>query len=254
MTSYKDTLRGLAADRRFIPGIFNYCDQWCGRCDFKYRCMHFAFVKAVNFRQSKSGLMEGVSASMRASVELLREAALKKGLNLSDLLDAASEPDALVPEPAINNICLQATKYQESAARWMVEAGELLSQKAEYFNNLDDSDGDLFYEAAQLWHAVDVIEWHQFRIRVKLLRASASQRTEITSEARAAMHDADGSAKVALLSIDESILAWANIVRLLPEQEDAAFERLLILSRLRHDVEKAFPQARSFIRPGFDEA
>ncbi len=27
---------------RFIPGIYNYCDRWCERCEFSHRCAQFA--------------------------------------------------------------------------------------------------------------------------------------------------------------------------------------------------------------------
>jgi hypothetical protein len=67
------------------------------------------------------------------------------------------------------------------------------------------------------------------------------------------LHDANGSAKVALLGIERSIGAW-TILREAYPQEDAQikdFQRRL--ARLRRMLDAAMPAARSFRRPGFDE-
>ena len=63
--------------------------------------------------------------------------------------------------------------------------------------------------------------------------------------------DQDGSAKVALLGIDRSILAWALFSQL-EAFTSTALPAMLTLDRLRRNVEKAFPKARPFVRPGFD--
>ena len=64
-------------------------------------------------------------------------------------------------------------------------------------------------------------------------------------------NDWNGSAKVALISIDRSILAW-NTIALVAADQDAA----MVADRLRAlqlSVQEAFPCARRFVRPGFDE-
>lgn len=38
-----------------------------------------------------------------------------------------------------------------------------------------------------------------------------------------------------------------------PKRKDQMVKFLLQLERLRNETEKAFPNARSFLRPGFDE-
>ena len=35
-----DYLKKLAKDPRYIPGIYNYCDRWCERCQFTSRCLN----------------------------------------------------------------------------------------------------------------------------------------------------------------------------------------------------------------------
>ena len=67
------------------------------------------------------------------------------------------------------------------------------------------------------------------------------------------LRDADGSAKVALIGIDRSLAAWAALRSHFPDQEDAILDFLLRLARIRRQAEKLFPNARAFVRPGFDE-
>ena len=65
--------------------------------------------------------------------------------------------------------------------------------------------------------------------------------------------DSDGSAKVALIGLDRSIAAWGAVRSHFPKEEDSIFELLIGLGRLRSKVEEVFPNARSFVRLGFDD-
>ena len=65
--------------------------------------------------------------------------------------------------------------------------------------------------------------------------------------------DSDGSAKVALIGIDRSIAAWGEIRNHFPLYVASILKMLVHLEQLRRKVEKAFPDARTFIRPGFDK-
>jgi len=65
--------------------------------------------------------------------------------------------------------------------------------------------------------------------------------------------DSDGSAKVALIAIDRSMAAWGRMYDYFPAHQDQILALIKHLDSLRRRVEKIFPEARSFIRPGFDE-
>ena len=57
---------------------------------------------------------------------------------------------------------------------------------------------------------------------------------------------------MALLSIDRSIGAWGILRAHFPQEEDSILDILVHLERMRKAIEKAFPDARAFLRPGFD--
>jgi hypothetical protein len=64
--------------------------------------------------------------------------------------------------------------------------------------------------------------------------------------------DADGSAKIALIAIDRSVAAWAAIHHYITGGTEGVMDIIAFLDNLGQAVEKAFPKARSFMRPGFD--
>jgi hypothetical protein len=103
---------------------------------------------------------------------------------------------------------------------------------------------------ALLREAIEVAMHDAVFIGVKLHRAlsGAAERDEADHPIQ---NDANGSAKVALLSIDRSEAAWRLIAQATGDQVPA--DLAVILADLRVQVEQECPHARRFIRPGFDE-
>ena len=112
-----------------------------------------------------------------------------------------------------------------------------------------DAKGDL----VRLNDCVEVIRWYQHFIFVKLGRAFSSLVEEQENATFAAERDADGTAKVTLISIDRSLAAWNAMLEMFPEKTDSMLEILVNLDRMRKGVEAKFPRARKFKRVGFDE-
>ena len=108
-------------------------------------------------------------------------------------------------------------------------------------------------EATGLEDAVQVIRWYQHQIYVKLMRAVRGELREEQEILDEFPKDSNGSAKVALIAIDRSIAAWGEIRNHFPLFNKDIMDLLLHLERLRRKVEKVFPAAREFIRPGFDK-
>jgi len=89
---------------------------------------------------------------------------------------------------------------------------------------------------------------------VKTMRALSGRKEELEDpEITDFPKDSDGSAKVALIGIDRSIAAWRMMQMSLPDRVESIVPLILQLERLRQRLEKGFPQARDFVRPGFDE-
>ena len=80
-----------------------------------------------------------------------------------------------------------------------------------------------------------------------------SSRKEEDSEGNYVPKDSDGLAKVALIGIDRSIAGWRLMQLSLSDRSESIVPLILQLDRLRNNLEKSFPQAQDFIRPGLDE-
>ena len=108
---------------------------------------------------------------------------------------------------------------------------------------------------ADILDAVEVIQWHQHQISVKITRAlsGTENEEEIPEVLEECRRDSDGSAKVALLGIDRLITAWETLLNGLGDESGAIKKVIAHLDRIRVIVEECFPQARLFVRPGFDQ-
>jgi hypothetical protein len=65
--------------------------------------------------------------------------------------------------------------------------------------------------------------------------------------------DYNDSAKIALIACKKSLAAWLLLREHLPKQEDTIIPILAQLQRIIRLGNMVFPEARNFIRIGFDE-
>lgn len=254
----EDGLEG-ADEKNFITGIFNYCDRWCERCPFTNRCRVYAMdnegpddpesrdISNAKFWRKLEGIL-------RQTHEMIGQWAQEYGIDLEALdTDSAARQHRQEIEDAENHeLALAANSYAESVSVWFADAfgGELVydDSAARQFGG-DENDDTIA--------AAEVIRWYQYQIAVKIIRGLMSSQDEevyleesLTEETQ---KDSDGSIKVALIAVDRSIGAWRIMQINVPDKTDSIVPLLFALERLRQTTEQAFPNARGFIRPGFDE-
>jgi hypothetical protein len=260
----KETLKRLAANPDFISGIYNYCDRWCERCPFTTRCMNFALGREEfsddarrDIRNAK--FREDIADMLKASIELLYEMAEERGIDLDavDTTAIVAEEERQWEAAQAHPCAVASEAYADSVDKWFDAADDLFRQKGEALATalrLNLIGADPGAETNRLSDAVAIIRWHQFQIHVKLMRALQGRHDEenLADVLEEFPKDSDGSAKVALIGIDRSIAAWGNLLRDFPSRETETLEILVHLDRLRRAVEREFPEARAFVRPGFD--
>ncbi|MCK5529501.1 MAG: hypothetical protein KAI74_07435 [Kiritimatiellae bacterium] len=254
----------MKTEKNTIQGIYHYCDRWCERCSFTSRCANFSFSEEhfstpeerdINNEKFWQKLHEVFQLTM----EMVIKESAKHGIDINDLdLEDAEESEKKKREEVNATDCVQAAKkYSETAGDWLTSNNNLFEQKQEHLllqvrlelpNNTPEE------EASDIIDAVEVIQWYQFQIYVKLARAVGSKTEEDQEKPDDYPKDSDGSAKVVLVALDRSIASWATIRNHFSEQEDCILDILINLSRLRTSVEETFPDARSFIRPGLDNS
>ena len=258
-----DKLKALTDNPELIPGIYNYCDKWCERCPFTARCSVFAMEAHDRTPGSRDPENEKfwkqLHGNLAATVELLREMAEEVGVDLDTLVSPEDEArtEEVLRDTEAHPLVTTATDYTMAVHKWFQAAKGLFKGKAEDLNakaRMDLPNVAPEAEAKDLQDATEVVRWYHTLISAKLRRAVQQNLTDRPACLDGMPKDSDGSAKVALVCIDRSMAAWTRMREHLPEQEDDILDFLVALERLRRETQRVFPDARSFSRPGFDDA
>jgi len=229
------TLTELANNPDLISGIYNYCDRWCERCPLTSRCLVYATEQEDNDSPQNRDLRNEafwrkLTAIFQETRELIVAWATAAGVELNGTSDDDDSRPKRKRQLVDNHPLTKAgKKYANAATDWF----------REFDQTVEVSDSE---------DAREVIQWYQYQIAVKTMRALSGRNEELDEDPK----DSDGSAKVALIGIDRSIAAWRMMQLSLPDRVESIVPLMLQLERLRQRVEKSFPQARYFIRPGFD--
>jgi hypothetical protein len=254
----KRNLTELAADPNFIPGIYNYCDRWCERCQFTSRCLVFATENGAEEVISESrdldneAFWNSLSSTLQDAQDMLAALAAEVGVDLTTINDQRNPQRKRrhfdVGDHPLTEI---GRDYANAATAWFSELADANLARNQVVKELGCEGSD------EIANAVEVVQWYQYQIAVKTMRALSSRSRELDPKdltvGEVYARDSDGSAKVALIGIDRSIGAWHLLHRCLPNNSGTIFPLILRLDGLRRRIEQEFPCAREFIRPGFDE-
>ena len=185
---------------------------------------------------------------------MIAEWAREAGVDLSTIVEDRDPVQRKRKRQQVDNhpLAQAGKKYANAASDWFRDLDQTIE-----ISDLGPSQSDLA-QSECLEDAREVIQWYQYQIAVKTMRALSARIDERDADLEAAdLHDfpkdSDGSAKVALIGIDRSIAAWRLVQLSLPDRVDSIVPLILQLERLRKRVENSFPEARDFVRPGFDE-
>lgn len=258
-----ERIKELAANPDLINGIYSYCDYWCERCEYTARCMNYAMNKEYPAgKDSEHGkgeaLFKDLNEFLELVTELLKDGAAKAGYEIDEVILEEPEPNEELKEKETEDhpCIVSAASYEEMVDAFFISAKSYFIDIAEEMNyrfELGLIDTENSEELSSIRDAVKVIRWYQTLISVKLKHGIKGLLKKAVDGSFVFIPELDGSAKVALLSIDRSLAAWSLLRIKIPELENEIFDLLLHLDRLRKITEQVFPQAREFKRPGFDD-
>ena len=252
----------------YIEGVSDYCDRWCERCPLAGRCRLRAFelelgdladpadtdadrrarfwraLRTVygvdargDLRPTDAATVEEVWTGDAAAAAIYEEAEAE---------DWDPDPPAFDLDPPTHPLATAAKELAVDLLKWLREHGEAaeLACDAAAAHPCGVTPAD----------ALDVVRWYGVQIGPKLLRAASA---DAVGNAR----DRAGSAKVALIAAERAFGGWTVLRDVLPaalparrdevKAEIADFQRRL--ATLRAGIDRAFPEARTFVRPGFDD-
>lgn len=199
-----------------------------------------------------------LSETFQMTLDMLKETAEREGIDLDAFdMEEAEERESLNQEITENHECSRIAKaYGDMVEDWFDSASDLFEQKEDELNQnkwLDMPDVNSVGKSDSFEEALQVVRWYQHQIYIKLMRAIQGDLEERLDAFSEFPKDSNGSAKVALIGIDRSIAAWGEIRNHFPLYDASILKMLVHLEQLRRRVENAFPDARAFMRPGFDK-
>jgi hypothetical protein len=222
----------------FIVGVFNYCDRWCETCALTSRCRLFA-----DAAEAEAALDPGLKAIVDAPL-LPQDVPPPPPQWLQELFD---EMNAAMTAPAPE----EGPRRRRAVVPFEHEA---LNVRARQYGNrvrawlrARDTCG-----ASDGHDARAVVGWFHTLIPAKIARAVQGLADD-DPEDRDWPADHDGSAKVALLGIARSHGAWLQLVESGAATRADVAPLIADLVWLGEALERVFPNARAFVRPGFDE-
>lgn len=259
----KELLKKLSQNPMFIPGIYNYCDRWCERCPFTSRCMNYAigrehYCELEKLEVNNKEFWLKLSETLIGAIDLLKDILEERGISIDEAaIETTRKEEKQNIQLAYDHECARDAKaYYEMVEKWLKNAKDLFDTKADELElglKLEIPEFDVQLTVESIRDAIEVISQYLHFIYVKILRALSDGVIDFEELLKDYPKDSDGSAKVALIAIDRSLAAWLKLYNNFPAQEDEILEFLIHLDRLRKKVEKTFPAARAFVRPGFEE-
>ncbi|WP_251620305.1 hypothetical protein [Odoribacter lunatus] len=265
----KKELKGLE-ENRFVPGIYNFCDKWCEKCTKQTVCLNYVLGERMEQKLGRRLTFKDLNTTgedtwgdlndiFDSTYEVLCEVAKEKGVDVEGIFEIEEvekklwqrvyedeqEEDELDDSSPVFDVIRECLIY-ESLCDTCLEA---------VFGILDEQEWkEGMVEEQETGDALDKINWYLDVIQIKMRRALLIQQEyrEGDCECEIEEKDYNGSAKVALIGIESSARAWEVLKKYCPALEKEIIHIQTILQQLVRDIEKYFPKARSFRRPGFD--
>lgn len=217
----------------FIVGIFNYCDRWCERCPLTSRCRLFADMAEIDFEQANGPLTEPRMARERRRLasQLIEIEAEATELGERERRKSGKPVGRL---PADLEPCF-------GPDREVVEAGDALRAKMRKLQ---------FSANPTVRLAIETIQYFSVFVPMKLMRAFSQVARHGPGDRQS---DANGCGKAALLALERMEGAWRTLIDTHHYSAKEAAPFLAEIARMQRNIARALPQAREFVRPGFDE-
>ncbi len=267
----------MSKEENYIPGIYRYCDRWCEKCAFIYRCEQYRPPENIDEEDENYGDLEEreeeneefwrkLNEILQATYDVLSDLAIKHNIDIDDIIGVEEEEviieldddeleisDEHKEKMEKNPLIKLCVKFESMTSEWFDSTDELLTRKENNINsilNMEIPGISLEKDVISLNEAFDVINWYNYFIQARLRRAYYFK---LNKDAENPYNeDYNGLAKIALMGTDRLIAAWTSMIDFVPETEDAILQILIVLSEIRKRAEKEFPKARGFRRPGLD--
>ena len=210
----------------FIVGLDEYCDRWCAMCELTSRCRSFAGMTAAPRREDPSLTAATIAFN-----------------------DAPPIPPELASAMAALELRSVAVDRADARGDDLHRVHQRLLARVEGYAFHAAKTLPVVDAPPSLCAAARIVERYCLFTTGKIYRALIV----ISRSSGADWRDANGSAKAALVALERSHSAWLALTAATLVPPAAAEALLSDLVWLRLEIERVFPHARAFVRPGLDE-
>ena len=251
----------------FIPFIHNYCDRWCEKCRFVDRCR----VGYEELDAEKGGFKERTleesmveaTENMRKTLELIESIMREQGIDPDEVRKELAQQEQEDPrqqrrqEVREHPLSVMARDYAVASMDWREEQEEALKavfhdlgHKAE----MNIAPEKQLADAERFDAALELLSRYGLAIASKTDRALMGREDDfgLAEGEDEYQDDYNGSAKVARILMERSLMAWGTVLEIAPELSDSALPIVVSLERIHRMLLEEFPHTEKFIRPGFD--
>jgi hypothetical protein len=236
----------MANPPTFVPGIHYFCDHRCWRCSLTDRCAVFDRLRQSPPRNRKTQTPTSrVAAALAASLEVTMEDATV--MMASGVVPQSHAPIGPVETEPPSHDRLKEFAEHDSLVTCGAEYGQGTWRVLKALRPVLAKRGD-----AAAIDAAERLEETCLTVASKIFRAVSSS-LDADYDAADIQSDSNGSAKVALLLIEESRQAWQILMQPGRAAADGVPARqVAALDGLETELLRRFPRALEFVRPGFD--
>lgn len=238
-------------ENHILDGVQNYCDRWCERCPFRGSCYVAITEETMN------GLFEKYPDGNIPAGEMENWPDDEEKEDVQEIdFDAEWTDEEIDFEMEEDDFFSPPNKARRHPLTHLSKAFAM--QLHQWLKNRHQELGDnLTPHLAQgysetMTRAEEVLSRFHFFIPVKLQRALVGLYDDDNFLDDAAS-DMNGTAKVALLCMDETLEAITLLLRSLKNHRSELKDLRQQLENIRYQTETEFPEARAFIRPYHDQ-
>lgn len=220
------------------------------------RCELFAGRERKLFTEES---LKEIPQNFDETFQLLHDWATKNNITLDDLGNSTSEAEIKRREKNKRNARTNETSklaldYRQNVSDFFYKnksAFEIYNRDLKIEQELGMN--STLEKLARVNLAIESINWYMGQLAPRLTRAYLGLVESENIEVHTVQNDFNGSAKVALISVEKSFPAWETILKHFPEFENECWMFLVLLDKIRKRILVDFPHVNDFVRPGFDE-
>lgn len=244
--------------KKYIAGIYNYCDRWCERCSMTDRCFLYSQetrAKRANRKHREDPddleiVLKDVESSLSKTMKLIAEKAEEEGIDLEEGIEEAQEEIQ-----SDRNFC-SGHPLHEKAFRLAKQSHAFLERLAGEIQS-EQCRACPENELTSVQDCFEVLSWYHMQQAVKIDRSLRGLRhaggTSDRDHQDTVLYDANGSAKVAYLALVRMLDAYTRLHEWNSSWNSHLMPLIQTICEIMDGMDQEFPGYQNFKRPGFDD-